>query len=130
MHNTVFSQSFEEGQLDYRRLKLRRHRNVRETQSPLQKLRRPNVFSRDGGAFGRSHRVGGKFLIKSGFSDKSKYFLQDFLNANISITCLLGWAATWVSGFVNCLGSREAAEQLWNPQKTFYKTSYPSNGPF
>ena len=27
------------------------------------------------------------------------------------------------------LGSREAAEQLWNSQKTFYNTSYPSNGP-
>ena len=27
------------------------------------------------------------------------------------------------------LGSREAAEQLWNSQKTFYKTSSPSNGP-
>ena len=43
---------------------------------------------------------------------------------------VLGRAATWVRGLVNnflrvsfaCLGSREAALQLWNSQKTFYKT--------
>ena len=46
-------------------------------------------------------------------------------------------AATWVRGFVAkflrvplaCLGSREAAEQLGNSHKTFYKPSSPSNGP-
>ena len=32
---------------------------------------------------------------------------------------LLGRAVTWVRGFV--LGSREAAKQLWNSQKTFTK---------
>ena len=48
----------------------------------------------------------------------------------------LGLSLTWVRGFVNnfltaplpSLGSREAAIQRWNSQKTFYKTSYPSNG--
>ena len=50
---------------------------------------------------------------------------------------ILGGASTLVRCFVNsflkaplpCLGSREAAEQLWNSQKTFYKTSHPSSGP-
>ena len=45
-------------------------------------------------------------------------------------------AVIWVRGFVNnflrapiaCQGSREAAVQLWNSQKKFYKTSYPSSG--
>ena len=54
---------------------------------------------------------------------------------------LLGLAATWVRGFVNnflivpfaCLGSREAAIQLWNSQKHFPKlltqvAARPSSG--
>ena len=50
---------------------------------------------------------------------------------------ILGGASTLVRCFVNsflkdpllCLGSREAAEQLWNYKKTFYKTSLPRSGP-
>ena len=50
---------------------------------------------------------------------------------------LLRRAATWVRGFVNnvlrvpfaFLGNREAVVHLWNSQKTFNKTSYPSSGP-
>ena len=54
----------------------------------------------------------------------------------ISAKSILGLASTWIRGFVNniprfplaCLGSREAAEQLWNSHKTSCKTSYSTSG--
>ena len=55
----------------------------------------------------------------------------------VIIVNLLKWAITWRRCFVNnflsislaCIGSREAAEQQWNPQTTFYKTSSQINSP-
>ena len=76
-------------------------------------------------------------------TDPNIAWIRDDLVAVSDKFIILGRAATWVRGSGNnflrvplaCLGSREAALQLWNFQETFYKplnqvAARPSKGYF